>query len=154
MRVAEARKLDVPAWSARLATLDDAPFVYAGWLNAAHRTYPNMHAQDFFVEERARVQRIIEGSVTAVASLADDPSELLGFVVYGKWRKTLAVHFAFVKPEARRQRVFTGLLAWANHEGLPVVMTAAAQDERVMSALVKRRIYDQRVLPLMQRDGR
>lgn len=154
MAKAEAKKPEVPRWSVRLAEPNDEPFVYDSWLRSAHRTYPNMHAVDFCQDERARVQRIIEGSVVAVAHLTADANELLGHVVYGKWRKTLVVHYAFVTPLARRHGVLKSLLDFANFERWPVVLTAPAVSEETMAALMKRYIYDQRVLPLMQRGDR
>jgi GNAT superfamily N-acetyltransferase len=143
----------VPAFSVRLAEPQDEPFVYDSWIRSAHRTYPNMHAVDFCADERARVQRVIQGSVVAVAQLAEARDDLLGHVVYGVWRRALVVHYAFVKPDARRHGVLTAMLKFANFDRWPVVLTAPAMNEETMAALVKRYIYDQRVLPLMQRGG-
>lgn len=156
MAKTEAKKLDVPRWDVRLAVPGDMAFVFDSWLKSSHRTYPNMHVKpdDWFPEARATVQRLVESSVAAVAHVAGFPDELLGHVVYGKWRKTLAVHYAFVKPDARRHGVLRSLLAFANFERVPVVLTAPAQDERIMVGLMAHYIYDQRVLPLMQRGGR
>jgi hypothetical protein len=154
MAKSEAKKLDVPRWSVRLAVPDDMAFVLDSWLRTSHRTYPNMHATEFFQNERARVQRLVESSLLAVAHLEGDLNELLGHLVYGQWRKTLLVHYAFVKPDARRHGVFTSLVAFANFAKAPVVLTAPAQDEKVMSGLMAHYLYDQRVLPLMQRGDR
>lgn len=152
-KVELAKRPEVPRWEVRLAAPGDMAFVFASWINSAHHTYPNMHAAEFRADEHARVQRIIQGSVVAVASVVGAPEDLLGHLVYGKWRRTLAVHYAFVKPDARRHGVLASMLDFANFEKQPVVFTAAAQDERVMAGLMKRCLYDQRVLPLMQRGG-
>lgn len=147
------RRPELPAWTVRLAEPEDLAFVYDSWLKSAAKTYPNMHAMDFFADERARAQHLVERSVVAVADVGGEAG-LLGHVVYGKWRGVLAVHYAFVKPDARRAGVLISMLSFANFEKLPVVLTAPAQDERVMSGLVKRYIYDQRVQVLMRRGER
>jgi hypothetical protein len=154
MAKAEAKRVEVPRWAVRLAESNDDAFVYDSWLKSSHRTYPNMHALDFCQHERARVQRIIEASVVAVAHVEADRDELLGYIVYGKWRKTLAVHYAFVKPDARRHGVLKSLVDFANFEKWPVILTSPAQNEETMAGLRKRYIYDQQVLPLMQRGDR
>jgi hypothetical protein len=82
------------------------------------------------------------------------PDNLLGHLVFGKWRKTLAAHYAYVKPDARRVGVFRSLVAFANFEKWPVVLTAPAQNEDVMKGLMRHALFDQRVLPLMQRGTR
>jgi hypothetical protein len=149
-----AKRLEVPAWSVRLAAPEDSGFIYNSWITSAQRTYPNMYAQDFCNAERARVQRIMNESVSCVAHLEEELNELLGFVVYGRWRSMFVLHRAHVKPEARRHGVLTSMLEFANWQKLPVVLTSPAQDERVMQALTRRFLYDQAVLPLMQRGGR
>ena len=150
----EPKRAELPAYTVRLAETTDMPFIYDSWIKTAHRTYPNNYAEDFCADEAARVQRIVQGSVLAVACLQNDQNELLGHVVYGKWRKTCVVHYAFVKPDARRRGVLGSMLGFANFERHPVVFTAPAQDEKVMAGLMKRYLYDQRVLPLMQRGDR
>lgn len=149
----EQKRAELPRWVVRLAEASDEAFIYDSWLKSSHRTYPNMHAVDFCADERARVQRIIQGSIVAVACLEASHEDLLGHVVYGKWRRMLLVHYGYVKPEARRHGVLKGLLAFANWEAVPVVLTAPAYDPDVMAGLCKRYLYDQRVLPLMQRGG-
>lgn len=146
-------KPEVPRWTARLSVAGDMGFVYDSWIRASSRTYPNMHATDFCTDERARVQRIVNASIVAVACLEADENELLGYAVYGVWRKVLALHYAYVKPEARRHGVLNSMLDFANYQRFPVVLTAPAVDPAVMSGLMKHHIYDQRVLPLMQRGG-
>jgi hypothetical protein len=152
--MANNKRLDVPRWSVRIAVPGDLEFVWDSWMKSAARTYPNNYAQEFAADMRARVQRILDASVIAVAHLVDDENELLGHIVYGKWRKTIAVHYAFVKPDARRHGVFISMLDFANWEKWPVVLTSPAQDEKVMQGLSRRHLYDQRVLPLMQRGDR
>ena len=129
-------------------------FVRDSWLKSAHKTYPNMHAADFFADERARMQHLLDRSVVAVADIGGEADNLLGHIVYGQWRKTLAVHFAFVKPDARRRGVLPSMLSFANFERLPVVLTAPAADEKVMAGLVKRCIFDPKVQELMRRGER
>ena len=154
MAKTEPKRIEVPAWRVRLAVASDMGFVYASWLNSAHQTYPNNHAEDWFPEARAAAQRIMDSSVVAVAATQVDTNDLLGHMVFGRWRKTIVVHYAFTKPDARRHGVLKSLLDFANYDGHPVVLTAPAQDPDVMRALMKRYIYDQRVLPLMQRGDR
>jgi hypothetical protein len=148
------RRLVVPSWSPRLATADDMGFVYSSWIDHAAKTYPNMHAQDFRLEERARAQHLVERSIVAVADIGGAEDNLLGHIVYGRWRNTLAIHYAFVKPDARRAGVFASLVKFANFESLPVVLTAPAQDPSVMQSLAKRYIYNQQVQQLMRRGER
>ena len=149
----QPKRPEVPRWTVRLAEASDDAFVYDSWIKGSHRTYPNMYAVDFCKDERARVQRIITGSIVAVACLAADRNDLLGHIVYGTWRRTCVVHYAFVKPDARRHGVLKSMVDFVNFERFPVVLTAPASDPDVMVGLVKRYMYDQRVLPLMQRGG-
>jgi hypothetical protein len=147
------KKLEVPRWSIRLASAEDMPFLYESWLRSWHNTYPNRYDADFFVEARAKAGRILQSSVVGVAHVEGEPNELLGYVVFGKWRKSCVVHYAFVKADARKHGVFRSLVAFANFEKFPVLLTAPAQNEDVMKGLMKHAIYDQQVLPLMLRGG-
>src|ERR1700690_3452123 len=122
--MAKTEKLEVPRWELRLAGPADSEFVLDSWLKTAHRTYPNQYATDFFSDARARVQRILDASVNAVAHVAGMPDELLGHIVYGAWRKMLVLHYAFVKPDARRHGVFRSMLDFANYQQQPIVLTS------------------------------
>jgi hypothetical protein len=149
-------RIEVPAHVVRLATTADDAFIRDSWVHAAHRTYPHRYAvtEEFFLHQRARIQRILQDSVSAVAHVADDEDDLLGHMVYARWRNVLCVHFAFVKPDARRHGIFKAMLDFANWEKLPIVLTAPAVDEDTMKALTKRYLFDPELLSLMQRGGR
>lgn len=149
-------KIDVPKWTIRLAEPRDEAFVYDSWLKTSARTYPNMHAADFATFERARVQRLLQSSISAVAQVEGLPDELLGHMVYAMWRGMIVVHFAFTKPDARRNGVFASLLSFADFDGSKrrVVLTSPAQEEKTMAALARKWVFEPHVVALMQRGDR
>ncbi len=99
--------IDLP-YNIREAIPSDIPFIYNSWLksfrfgNLDSRT---MRTSVFYENYREVVDNILEQSQVVVACLPDEPSVILGYMVFHK----SIIHYMFVKESFRRLGIATTL---------------------------------------------
>lgn len=96
----------------RLGEPGDRAFVQRSWL-CEHRFAPStrfVENAQYFADQHALIDDLLETSITLVACGADDPAHIYGFAVYGPGD---VVHYVYVKSAYRRLGLADVLLAAA-----------------------------------------
>lgn len=125
----------------RLATVDDLPFIKDSWLLAIKYIYPNQYELDFADNFQPHMQKIIQGSVIVVAHLAEEPNEILSYLIYTSFRHQQIIHYGYTKVDARRQGLLNHLICFTNPHKLPIVFTHPAKNQNVMAVFCRKYIY-------------
>jgi hypothetical protein len=133
----------------RLATTDDIHFITNSWLLSTKHQYPNQYALDFAKHYTEYLSKLTSRSISLVAHLQEEPSEILSYLVYTSFRKNMVVHFAYSKVDARNQGIVRNLLQFANPEKLPIVFTHPAKNENLMQHFARKWIFDPSVIQLL-----
>lgn len=97
----------------RTGTGADHAFILATWLRAFRHGSPfarRLTNDVFFTNHHPLVEALVARSTVLVATLEDDPNVILGYLVTEKQGPVHVLHFAYVKKEFRRMRVFSQLL--------------------------------------------
>jgi GNAT superfamily N-acetyltransferase len=86
----------------------DGNFIFSSWLKS-WRPYTTLH-NGYFTEQHDLIEKLIINNYAIVARVADDPTSILGYVVWGKSAGNHVVHYVYVKHIYRRMGIGTDLL--------------------------------------------
>lgn len=139
-------KLDL---TIRLGTVDDTSFIIKTWAKTQQQIYPNNHAFDFFQKYNEYIKLLIDKSVILVSCLSDSPNDIVGFIVYTSFDHKCVVHFAYVRPDVRRDGICNNLLNTANPINAPIIFTSPAKNEHMMKHLTTKYIFDPSLIGLL-----
>jgi hypothetical protein len=133
----------------RMGGQRDLNFVLSSWTSAIKAVYPNQYALDFSHHYHQYLSHLLAKSTIVVMCLADDPNEIISYLVYTAFRHNQIIHYAYTKLDARRQGYVKQLMEFSNPLNYPVVFTHPAKRPKTMEQLSKRYIYDPTVLQLL-----
>ena len=136
-----SKTADIPR-DIRAGTEEDYHFIVATWTTSLKGIYPNRHAIDFFAKKMPDIRSHVERANTLVAYVAEEPDDILSYLVFLRRGNLVIAHFSYTKDLARRQGHLSALLELANPSGLPLTFTQPARNENVMRHLCRKYIFD------------
>lgn len=96
-------------WHQRTATSDDSNFIYATWLQGLYHGnsfYRQIDKESYYRNYRRVLDSILAKSKITIVCLNEDPTVILGFVVYDRE----VLHWVFVKPVWRTNGIAKSLI--------------------------------------------
>ena len=133
----------------RLATIDDDAFIISKWVKSIQNIYPNHYDKEFNTKYRKHVKQLFEKSLAVVSCLEDDHDCIISYMVFTSFNKDLIIHFAYTKPDARRQGKVNDLISYSNPENKLTIFTHPAHNQNVMKYLMSKYVYDPSILKLI-----
>ena len=108
----------------RQADEGDASFIYSSWLKSNAAQNKDQPKITVYEMHREVVSRLLEGGITLVACMEDDPDQVLGWVCAQRTPKFLVVHYCYTKAPFRRFGLARTLLnAFDYKQGEPIVIS-------------------------------
>lgn len=98
--------------------LDDQEFIFNSWLKSFRESPQCEHLNDkiYYSEHHRVIEGILDYATTLVAVNPDDPSHIMGYLVYVPW--PFVLHYCFTKSLFRKLGVQRKLLAHAMQQTL------------------------------------
>lgn len=119
--IKDAKRLPV-----RIRTADegDAALIYSSWLKSyASQNRDQPKATVYRLHQKV-AKRLLEESITLVACMDDDASQVIGWLCARRTPKFLVVHYCYVKAPFRRFGIARALLSAFDHTpGEPVMVS-------------------------------
>lgn len=116
----------------RAAKPSDLNLVRSSWLRSYRREMPDMEAADYYRDQHARTERLLQTSRVLIAHIEGAPDVIIGWMC----SSPTAVHYAWVQRGWQRQGALTMLLAdggfgpWAFGDAGPIACTHLTRDWR------------------------
>lgn len=101
------------------------PFIYSSFLNELRKSYPanQIPSRIYVKQQHDVVEFLLAHSTTMVISYPEDPSVLVGYVVYDQLPEALVLHWVCVDGDHRRKHHAAELIAYALGERKLVIAT-------------------------------
>ena len=119
--IRDSRRLPIRV---RQADEGDASFIYSSWLKSYAAQNKDQPKITLYEMHREVVSRLLEGGITLVACMEDDPGQVLGWVCAQRTSKFLVVHYCYTKAPFRRFGLARTLLNTFDYkQGEPIAIS-------------------------------
>lgn len=114
----------------RQYTDDDESFIYSSFLQSLHSHYPwKFVPKTLYFKPQAKViEFLLRTSKLLVACFPEDPSEIIGWILFQPVSAAMAIHYIYVKGQWRTKRVASDIIKQVKEDNTLLITSHVCDD--------------------------